>query len=1057
MSFSEKVYNPSKVEEQILKFWQENKTYEKVKKMRENGKPYFFLDGPPYVTGYIHLGTAWNKTLKDLYIRHLRMKGYNVRDQPGWDMHGLPIEVLVEQKLGIKHKKEIETKIGMKRFLDECKKFALENLKIMEGQFKRLGVWMDWENPYRTINPEYMESEWWTIKQAWEKGLIEKDYRVVHWCPRCETALADHEIEYKELTDPSIYVKFPVKGKENEYVLVWTTTPWTLPANLAVMVHPEYDYVKIKVETNGKTEYYWLAEARVEAVKKEAKLENVEIVEKVKGSELIGLRYIYPLLDEMPKQKEFEEKYDKVHTLVESEFVTLEEGTGFVHTAPGHGEEDYEIGKRYGLPIYSPVDHTGSFTEGKWKGIYVKEADPQIIETLKTKGYLLASGKITHRYPTCWRCKTPLLFRTTEQWFLRVSKIKEDILRENAKHVKWLPDWVNKRYEDGVKNVGDWCISRQRYWNAPMPIWVCEKCGHTVVIGSIEELREKSKEPLPEKLDLHRDTVDKIVLKCEKCGGDMKRVPDVLDVWIDSGIASWASFAYPKRKEEFEKHWPADFIIEGQDQILKWFYSQQVLSVVAFGTVPYKKVAMHGFVLDLSGSKMSKSRGNVVKPEEVIEKYGADTLRLYLLSSSSPWEDIRFNWEVVKEIKGSLDTLWNVYNLARTYMELDDFTLDKVKEEVKSSLKIEDKWIISRVNSLIGKVEEAIDEYYIAKAVRAIVEFIVEDFSRWYGKIIRKRLWIESDDPIKLAAYYTFYQVFKVLLAVIAPFVPFISEALYQSLLRKLDSELPESVHMLDWPKPSNIDRELEEKMEIVRKIYTAANASRQRANIKLRWPVKRVIIDTEDELVKNAVEELRDLLLEMLNSKDVVIQKVEKYYELIPNKNEIGKTFKRDSPKVMKALQKLTGEEIEKIRNALRTEGEYKLNINGEEYVLTRNHVSFELKTRDENLYGEELKFGYVFVDATIDDEILGEGLARDIVRRIQEMRKRMNLNIEEFINVTIDTSEKVRNLVDKWVPYIKNETRAKKLEFGEPKGYVQEWKIEGEKVVIGIERLES
>ncbi len=1054
MSFGDKVYNPLSLEEKVLDFWAKNETYNKTKKLREGGEKFYFLDGPPYVTGYIHLGTAWNKTLKDLYIRFYRMKGFNVRDQPGWDMHGLPIEVLVERELGISHKKEIETKIGIERFIEECKKFALRNLEIMEKQFKRLGVWMDWENPYRTIEPDYMESEWWTFKRAWEKGLIDRDYRVVHWCPRCETALAEHEIEYKELTDPSIYVKFPLAERENEYVLIWTTTPWTLPANLAVMVHPDYSYVKVKVHLNGSTEYYWLAKARVSEVMKEINAEDYEIVEEVKGERLIGWKYEYPLLEEMPKQKEFEEKNGNVHKLVRSEFVTLTEGTGLVHSAPGHGEEDYIVGLEYNLPVYSPIDNEGKFYEGAWKGVFVKEADKYITQRLKEKGYLLGEGRITHRYPTCWRCKSPLLFRATEQWFLRVSKIKDQILNENDKNVKWLPNWVKKRYEDGVKNVGDWCISRQRYWNAPMPVWKCEKCGNFTVVGSIDELREKSVKPLPERLDLHRSTVDKIMLKCDKCGGEMSRIPDVLDVWIDSGVCSWASFGYPRNKGDFEKYWPAEFIIEGQDQILKWFYSQQVLSVVSFDTVPYKKVAMHGFVLDLSGSKMSKSLGNVVTPEEVIEKYGADTLRLYVLASSSPWEDIRFNWDVVKEIRGSLDTLWNVYKLAKTYMELDKFSLDKVDDRVQSSLRIEDKWIISRVNSLILEVEKAIEEYYISRAVRNLVEFIVEDLSRWYGKIIRRRLWIEVDDPEKLAAYWTLYTVFKKLLAILSPFVPFITEALYQDLLRKLDPKLPESVHMLNWPKAENIDKRLEEEMEIARRIYTTVAFARQKARIKMRWPIKRVIIDTVSENVKEAVEHLKDVLLDMLNAKGIEFKKVKWRYRIKPKMGNLGKKFKKDARMVYQSLENF--ENWRDLKEKLRNEGIYNIEIDGKVYTIDREDVDFELEL-PEDLVGEETKYGLIAIDKRLGEDLISEGFARDTVRRIQEMRKKMDLDIEEFIVVYIKSSEKYRERVEKWLDYIKTETRAKDVIFGEVKGYSLDWNIEGEKVTIGIEKITS
>ncbi len=1047
-----KRYDPSKLEPLILDFWNKNSIYKKTKQLRSGGKKYYFLDGPPYVTGYIHLGTAWNKTLKDLYIRYLRMKGYDVRDQPGWDMHGLPIEVLVEKQLGVKYKGEIEEKIGAEKFIEECKKFALRNLEIMEKQFKRLGVWMDWENPYRTIDPEYMESEWWTFKRAWERGLVEKDDRVVHWCPRCETALADHEVEYEDVEDPSIYVKFKLKDRENEYILIWTTTPWTLPANLGVMVHPEYDYVKIKVKVDSREEYYWIAKGRLLEFSRETGLKEYEIVQEAKGEELIGLKYEYPLLEEMPSQRRFEEEYENVHTLVESPYVTLTEGTGFVHMAPGHGEEDFEIGRMNGLPAFSPLDNEGRFTEGTWKGLFVKEADALIIERLKEKEVLLWSGKIKHRYPKCWRCKSPLLFRSTEQWFLRVSKIKEDIIRENHENVKWMPSWVKKRYEDGVRNVGDWCISRQRYWNAPIPIWVCEKCGNMIAIGSIEELRERSKNPLPEKLDLHRPTVDKIILKCEKCDGDMKRIPDVLDVWIDSGVAGWASLGYPRRKDLFEQYWPADFIIEGQDQVLKWFYSQQVLSVVAFGTVPYRKVGMHGFVLDLSGAKMSKSKGNVVTPDEVIKEYGADTLRLYLLSSSSPWEDIRFNWDVVKEMRSSLDTLWNVYRLAKTYMDLDKFTVESVTEKVKHSLLLEDKWIISRVNTLIIEVEEALKNFEIAKAVRAINRFIVDDLSRWYGKLIRRRLWIESDDPEKLAAYWTLYKVFKKLLAIAAPFVPFITEVIYQSLMRDIDSNLPESVHMLDWPVPEERDESLEKDMDIVQRVYTAAAYARQKAGIKMRWPIKRLIIDTSSEEVKQAIERLKHIVFEMLNTKKVEYRQVKRHYEKIVKRNEIGKTFKGLTPKILKALDETP---TEKLMEELSKKGEYKLEIDGEEVTVERRHVDFQLVIDEPNLVAEEIKGAIVVVDKTIDDEILSEGYTRDIVRRVQEMRKEMDLDIEEYIKLYIRAPDKITKLIKPWENYIKNETRAEEIYLDkEPTGYIKTWDIEGHKITIGIER---
>jgi len=988
--------------------------------------------------------------LKDVVIRFYTMKGYNVWRQPGWDMHGLPIEVLVEKEIGIVSKKDIE-KFGVDKFIEKCKEFALRNLKIMESQFKRLGVWMDWDNPYMTIKKQWIEAEWWTFKRAWEQGLIGRDLRVVHWCPRCETALAEHEIEYKVLEDPSIYVKFPVEGKENEFVVIWTTTPWTLPANVAVLVHPDFEYAKVRVKVNGVEEFWFMAKARVPVVMEEVGVQEYEIVETFSGSALDGLRYVQPFLDEYPKQKEFRKRYGRVHTVVLGEFVTLEEGTGCVHIAPGHGEEDFEIGKRYDLPVYCPVDKDGKYFEGAWKGYFVKVADKEIIKNLQEKGLLIYSGRIEHKYPTCWRCKTPLIFRATEQWFLKVSEIKEKIIAENDKHVEWLPKWVKKRYEDGVRNVGDWVISRQRYWNVPIPLWVCENCGHIEVMGSFDELKQKAKNPVPDDLDLHRPWIDMVLLRCPKCGGDMRRIPDVLDVWFDSAIASWASLEYPAKKDLFEELWPADLIIEGQDQVLKWFYAQQVLSVVAFGIPPYKRVAMHGFVLDAAGSKMSKSLGNIVMPEDVIKKHGADSLRMYLLSTTLPWEDIRFKWEEVEEVRSALDILWNVFYMVSLYMELDKFHPAKIDvEEVEKHMLPEDKWLLSRVNSLIKVVEDSVVNFYIAKGVRATMHFIVEDLSRWYGKLVRKRFWIEKDDPVKLAAYYTMYKVFKKLLAVLALYVPYVSEEIYQRLIRPLDENAPESVHMLDWPEAEYIDEDLEKKMEIVKDIVSTAAAARHKAKIKLRWPIKRIIVETSDNKVREAVETLRDIIKELVNTKSIEFATVPKRWKVKPVMKSLGPRYKGEAKIVAEALEKIDGG---KLREAIEKDGKYVLVVNDKEYEILEGDVELELEL-PENLIGGEFRYGYIYVDKELTPELLSEGYARELVRRIQEMRKELDLDIEEMIYVSMILPEDLKALIESRLDYISTETRAIEITFGEAKGYVKKWKIEGYEVTIGIER---
>jgi isoleucyl-tRNA synthetase len=845
-------YKIPESEKEIQQWWEEAGIYQKVKSKK--GKSWYFLDGPPYASGSIHLGTAWNKIIKDAILRYKTMRGYNVRRQPGWDCHGLPIEVKVEELLGIKSKKEIEERIGIERFVEECKNWALKHVATMTEEFKRLGVWMDWDAPYMTLTDDYMECAWWTLKRAHEKGLLEKSLKVIHWCPRCETALAEHEVrgEYEDRMDPSIYVRFKIRGEDHRYLLVWTTTPWTLPADLAVCVHPDFMYVEVQVGEDR----YILAEGLLERVALELGWKDYRILERRRGSQLEGIEYEHPLLEEVPKQREFK------HRVILGEHVTLEEGTGCVHTAPGHGEEDFVVGQRYGLPAFCPVDATGRFTAeaGKYAGIYVKDADKIILSDLKAKGLLVKEGTIIHSYPHCWRCHTPLLFRATEQWFLRTSKIKELLLEKNSK-VEWFPAWVRERYINGVESVGDWCLSRQRYWGIPMPIWVCQRCGNEILIGSRKELEEKGGRPR----NLHRPAVDEVVLKCEKCGGEMRRIPDVLDVWFDSSIAAWASLGYPARTSELSS-WPSDFITEGEDQVTKWFYAQQVSSVVAFGDVPYRQVLMHGFALDEKGRKMSKSLGNVVEPMEVVEKYGADSLRFYVLSNP-PWEDLKFSVKGLTEVQRLLITLWNVHVFATTYMSLDSFDPEELKPDVLQHLKVEDRWILSKVNTLVATVTSALERYDIHVAVRALANFIQEDLSRWYVRLIRRRTWIEKEDPSKTAAYFTLHRVLVVLSKLLAPFVPHISERIYQELGGG------ESVHLSDWPKPDEefIDRALEEAMEIVRKLVEAGSAARQAASIKLRWPVRTVLVETSPE-VREKIAPLQEILSFALNCKELVL-----------------------------------------------------------------------------------------------------------------------------------------------------------------------------------------
>jgi len=1057
---AQKAYDAKKFETEVHARWQANNIYEKVKLAHIKDPTWFFLDGPPYASGAIHLGTAWNKIIKDAIIRYKTMRGLNVRRQPGWDCHGLPIEVKVEEKLGVKSKKDIEQVIGVEKFIDECKRWALEHVDIMTKQFKRLGVWMDWDTPYITITNDYIESAWWTIKRAHEKGLMQKDMRVIHWCPRCETALAEHEVrgEYLEVKDPSLYARFKLVDKPNEYMLIWTTTPWTLPADMAICVHPEYSYARVSVGSD----IYIIAEPLVAKVMGELGIAEYKITDLVKGDKLEGLRYEHPLLEEVPKQKEFTQH----HRVICGEHVTLEEGTGCVHTAPGHGEEDFVIGAKYGLPVFSPVGADGKFTDeaGKYVGQFVKDADSVILDDLKLKGILMKSGTITHTYPYCWRCHTPLIFRATEQWFIRISDIKTKILEKNSERVQWFPDWVKMRYVNGVESVGDWCISRQRYWGIPLPIWSCSGCGNIVIAESKEELEQLAQVSLKD-VDLHRPGVDKLVIKCTKCNGEMHRVSDVLDVWFDSGIASWASLGYPKQRELFEKIWPSDFITEGEDQVTKWFYSQQATSMIAFDDVPYKQVLMHGFVLDANSRKMSKSLGNVVEPEEVIGKFGADVLRFYTCSANAPWEDLRFNWKGIDVVNRMLNVLWNVYVFATTYMALDKFDPTRVYLlRIRNSFAQEDAWILSRVNSLARDVERAFESYNIHLATRELSSFILEDLSRWYVKLIRNRMWIESENPSKLAAYITLYQVLHILMRLLAPLMPHVTDVIYQGLVKSIHEKSPESVHMLSWPTAQEdmIDLNLERGMNAVRAFIDASANIRQQANLKLRWPVKKVIVQTSAQELKVLLMRLNDVLKSQLNCKELVLLGPNDVAGVLKCKPKIENLTKRFRSLASAVEETLKNMEALRLRAELERYGFFGIQVVGQKVKLTKDDVEFE-EGLPEGFVSASTDAGKIMIDVRLTPELEAECLARELVRRLQTMRKEQNLAMEERIDVEIgsDNAEYLK-LLGTQREYITREVRVQNMrlcataEVG-TQGYVKDWKIDDDKFKLFIKRLSA
>ena len=1050
-------FSAKAIERDVQEYWRTHETYRAVRQHRSTGKPFFFVDGPPYTTGHIHIGTAWNKILKDSILRYHRMNGRNVIDRAGYDMHGLPIEVKVEQELGFASKKDIET-YGIQAFIEKCRTFAITNKKLMDDQFEALGVWLDFAGAYQTVTPDYIEAAWWTLKKAHEKGMLERGYRVVNWCPRCETAIADAEVEYWDESDPSIFVKFPLRDRPGESLVIWTTTPWTLPANVAVAVGADFTYAKVLAKKDGKEETLWMAEPLVAAVLKKGRYKDFSILEKKQGAELKGWVYDSPLHAQVPLQREFE------HRVTTADFVALE-NTGMVHIAPGHGWDDYVLGTKEGLPVVCPVDGAGKFREeaGEFAGQFVRSANENVLVALGE--YLLAKETVTHRYGHCWRCKTPIIFRATSQWFLKASEMRDLMLSEVAK-VSWYPEWAGSaRFYDWIKEARDWCVSRQRYWGIPIPVWVCTKCDKFQVVGTIAELETLSGRPLP---DPHRPYVDEVTIPCS-CGGTMKRVEDIFDVWFDSAVASWATLGFPNKTEEFERLWPADFITEGQDQTRGWFYSQLGASTIAFGKAPYKSVCMHGFALDAEGKKMSKSLGNVVNPSDVVEKVGVDVLRLYTLSSSAPWDDLKFNWDGVGTINRTINILWNVYRFPIPYMVLDKFepaTKDGVWDDAfvrANLLKMpdEDRFIISRINSVAATVDGAMKECQLHRATREIVNFILEDLSRWYVQLVRPRMWLEGESEEKIFAYETIYYVLRRLMGILAPICPHLTEEIYQNLRCTKD---PASVHLLDWNSGDSalIDATLEGAVAIVRSFDEASANARQSGKRKLRWPVAEVVVVTNADVVKKAIQRLNAVCMDRANARRVTVitgswDRIGWHAE--PVMKALGKGFGKDSFKVKGLIETADGNAIRAAVDAGRT---YTLSADGAAFEIGPDHVTFTEKLPD-GIFAAPMTDATVYVDVTLTPELEAEGYAREVIRRIQDMRKQLDLAVEDTITAGVAVGEQ-RVLALLNTPEIStligDEVRAASFTLAgdgqsiDPATYpsVKEWDVEGVAMTIGI-----
>ncbi len=954
-------YRPLELESSVREFWERIGLPELLRKVRAGRKKFYLLDGPPYVNAVPHVGHIKTTVCKDIWSKIKGMQGFDPWLQPGFDCHGLPVEVMVEKELGITSKQEIEN-LGVERFINHCLSKVLHNEKVWVECYRLLGAWRGFYEPYFTYRNYYIESAWWTLKKLRENGLLVRGRKPIHWCPKCETALAGYEVSdsYRNLTDPSLFLKVRVKGRD-EFLVVWTTTPWTLPGNTALAVHPDETYVKVRA--GGET--LILAEKRAGEVMEKAGLEY-EVVEKFPGSRLVGLEY-EPILDvevqrnvkrtvvaSVPIQKSRSYGKHGSGEDVYEDFVSVEEGSGIVHVAPGHGDSDYLLGKHYDLDVLSPVDERGRFTDGvgEFTGIPVREANERIIEHLKARGLVLHSGKITHSYPVCWRCKTPLIFRVSEQWYLKVEPIKGRML-ESASRVRWMPEYAGKRFEKWVAEREDWCISQQRYWGIPMPIWVCE-CGSEVIVESAEELEKLAGRPL-ELNDLHRHVVDRIEIPC-RCGGKMKRVPDIFNVWFDSGIAPWASLGYPKSGKEFEEMFPCDLVVEAQDQIRGWFDSLMFLSQGVFGSAPYRAVGLVGWVVDEKGEKMSKSVGNVIWAEDILGKISSDAVRLYYCWENAPWEIQKFSVKRCEEMSRYLNILWNVCSLFLEH-----------RTEGDAEKKTEDRWLLSRLAGLIEEVNRAAENFEFHVYGRLLVDFTVNDLSRWYVKLVRDR--IKKGDP---AAISTLEKVLDALLRLFAPITPFVTEHLYQVLFGRKPS-----IHIEDWPEPGPRDRELEEKVGIVRKVVEVCNRKRKELGVKLRYPLKSATIYCSDT-VRKALEDLGDMFRKAANLMAFELRDIGEPEEAKPVFSSLGKKFGKDTQRVAEAIRRCDPSELRRELEKGKAEVE-----------------GFEIGPEDVRFLGREDFPGCrVVLNTEADGELRREWLRRELVRAIQAARKELGLS---------------------------------------------------------------
>ena len=1025
-------------EKQVEKFWEDNQIFEKSMKVREGNPSYVFYDGPPTANGKPHIGHVETRVIKDMIPRYRTMKGYQVPRKAGWDTHGLPVELEVEKKLGLDGKDQIE-KYGVEPFIEQCKESVWKYEGMWEDFSHTVGFWADMKNPYVTYHNDYIESEWWALKEIWKKGLLYEGHKIVPYCPRCGTPLSSHEVAqgYKDVKERSAVVRFKVKG-EDAYILAWTTTPWTLPSNVALCVNPDEDYVK--VTSKGYT--YYMAAALVDTVLGE----GAEILEHYQGKDLEFKEYepLFPYAEKRIGNK-------KAYYVVCDTYVTLTDGTGVVHIAPAFGEDDSKVGHRYDLPFVQLVNEKGEMTEETpWAGTFCKKADMAVLQALEDKDLLFDAPLFEHSYPHCWRCDTPLIYYARETWFIRMTAVKEDLIRNNNT-INWIPESIGKgRFGDWLENVQDWGLSRNRYWGTPLPVWQCE-CGHQDCIGSIEELKEKA-DNCPDDIELHRPYIDAVTIKCPKCGKEMHRVPEVIDCWFDSGSMPFAQHHYPfENKEIFEKQFPAQFISEAVDQTRGWFYSLLAISTLLFNKAPYENVIVLGLVQDENGQKMSKSKGNAVDPFDALQTYGADAIRWYFYTSSAPWLPSRFAGKTVVEGQRKfMGTLWNTYAFFVLYANIDNFDATKYSLEYEK-LAVMDKWLLSRLESTVKAVDDNLANYRIPEAAKALQSF-VDDMSNWYVRRSRERFWAKGMEQDKINAYMTLYTALVTVAKAAAPMIPFMTEDIYQNLVKSIDASAPESIHLCDFPEVHEnwIDPKMEEDMADLLEIVVMGRAARNTANIKNRQPIGTMYVKSEFQLS----EFYKEIIEDELNVKEVVFKDdIADFisYSFKPQMRTVGPKYGKLLNKIKTVLSELDGN---KAMAELKSTGELKLDIDGQEIVLLEEDLLIDM-AQMEGYVSESDHTITVVLDTNLTPELIEEGFVRELVSKIQTMRKEAGFEVMDKIRVYAKDNDKIVDIMKNHGDEIKSEVLAEEIVTGETKGYEKEWNINSEKVTMAVERI--